>query len=356
MKMPDAALVVTADDSTGATEAGASCADAGWRVEVVPYYVASSAAECVVVDLRSRHVPPLEARRRTIALATDARHVHKIDSTLRGNWAAELSALVEIGRRVVLVPSHPPLGRVCVGGVVLVDGVPVAETEHGNDPRMPVHTSRPSDWLTGIELASVELAGAEEFAAWIAGSDQAVAIVDASTLADIEQIVAVALDAVDVVIAGPASVVGAVARACAPRKSSPLPLPWLPAPVVAVCASLHSASRSQMAALAASGLDVEVAMSPDDRAGDADAIAVELAGRAHRLVGELQARSVILVGGDTAAAFIGDAAVAVYGSVGVGISLGEATFGRRRLRLACKPGGFGTTNTLVDLVKRGMQR
>ena len=42
----------------------------------------------------------------------DARHVHKIDSTLRGNWAAELAAVVASGRRVVLIPSHPPLGRV----------------------------------------------------------------------------------------------------------------------------------------------------------------------------------------------------------------------------------------------------
>ena len=96
-------------------------------------------------------------------------------------------------------------------------------------------------------------------------------------------------------------------------------------------------------------------MSPDDRTGDPEAVAVEVAGRAHRLVGELQAGSVILVGGDTAAAFIGDAACAVFGSVGVGISLGELTVGTRRLRLACKPGGFGTTNTLVDLVTKGTQ-
>ena len=60
MKLPGAVLLVTADDSTGATEAGASCADAGWVVEVVPFTAAGSAAECVVVDLRSRHVPPLE--------------------------------------------------------------------------------------------------------------------------------------------------------------------------------------------------------------------------------------------------------------------------------------------------------
>ena len=81
----------------------------------------------------------------------------------------------------------------------------------------------------------------------------------------------------------------------------------------------------------------------------------KLADRAHRLVGEVQARSVILVGGDTAAAFIGDAPVAVFGSIDVGVSLGELTVGPRQLRLACKPGGFGAPNTLVDLVTKGRQ-
>lgn len=333
MRLPAAALLVTADDSTGATEAGAACADAGWVVEVVPFTAAASAAECVVVDLRSRHVSPLEAKRRIAAFAGDVRRVHKIDSTLRGNWAAEISAIVETGRRVVLIPSHPPLGRVCVGGVVLVDGVPVAETEHGNDPRLPVRSSRPADALAGLE--------------------HAVTIADAATLDDIDRLVAVALQAGDVVIAGPASVVGAVAGACSPRRQAPLPDPWLPAPVVAVCASLHSVSRAQMAAIRESCPAVAVVMSADDRTGDADAVAADLAARAHRLVGELGARSVILIGGDTAAAFIGDAPVEVFGSVAPGISLGDAVFGSRRLRLAAKPGGFGAPNTLVDLVRRG---
>ena len=345
MRLQQAALVVTADDSTGATEAGAACADAGWIVEVVPFSAASSGADCVVIDLRSRHVPPLEARRRAIALLPGVRHVHKIDSTLRGNWAAELAAFVECGRRVVLIPSHPPLGRVCIGGVVLVDGAPVAQTEHGDDPRMPVLSSRPSESLAGLELA-----GVDALADWIAASEGSVAIVDARTLGDIDELVAVALNAENVVIAGSASVVGAVARACSPGKTAPqLPDPLLPAPVIAVCASLHPASRQQMAALSAAGVDV--VMSPDVRGGDSEAIAVEVAGRAHRLVGELGARSVILVGGDTAAAFIGDVPVAVLGSIGLGISLGEVRFGARRLRLACKPGGFGTPNTLVDLVR-----
>ena len=349
MKLQQAALVVTADDCTGATEAGAACADAGWTVEVVPFSAASSSAECVVIDLRSRHVPPLEARRRTIELLPGVRHVHKIDSTLRGNWAAELAVVVEGGRRVVLIPSHPPLGRVCIGGVVLVDGAPVAETEHGDDPRMPVRSSRPSDSLIGVELAD-----ADALAEWITASAADVAIVDARTLDDIERLVATALNAENVVIAGSASVVGAVARACSPRSTAPrLPDPLLPSPIVAVCASLHPASRQQMAALSVAGVDV--VMSPDVRGGDAEAIAFEVAGRAHRLVGELGARSVILVGGDTAAAFIGDVPVAVLGSIGVGISLGEAQFGARRLRLAGKPGSFGAPNTLVDLVRREPQ-
>lgn len=349
MNLSGAALLVTADDSTGATEAGASCADAGWSVEVVPFTATGSAAECVVVDLRSRHVPPLEARRRIIAVtgpASGVRHVHKIDSTLRGNWADELGALVALDRRVVLIPSHPPLGRVCVGGVVLVDGVPVAGTEHGNDPRMPVRSSRPADSLKGVEVD-----GPDALAAWAAGAER-VAIADAASLDEIDRLVSTAISVTDIVISGPASVVGAVARACSPRPPSPLPEPLLPPPVIAVCASLHSASRAQMAALAASGLDVTLVMSADDRAGDADIVAADVASRAHRLVGELRARTVILLGGDTAAAFIGDAPVAVYGSVGPGISLSDATLGGTRLRLACKPGGFGTPNTLVDLMRR----
>ena len=42
----------------------------------------------------------------------------------------------------------------------------------------------------------------------------------------------------------------------------------------------------------------------------------------------------------------------VFGSIDVGISLGEAEIDGRILRLASKPGGFGTANTLVDLVTR----
>jgi uncharacterized protein YgbK (DUF1537 family) len=343
-------LLVTADDSTGATEAGAACADAGWIVDVVPIGVTSRAAgpasNCTVIDLRSRHVPADEARRRIAASTGDGHRVHKIDSTLRGNWPAELSALVVAGRRVVLIPSHPRVGRVCDGGVVYVNGIPVAESELGNDPRLPVRSSRPSE-----SLPCTELAGPDALRAWLATSSGGVAIVDAITLADIDRLVEIAVRKTDVVFAGPASVVEAVARVCAPvGASAHLPVPLLPNPVVVVCASLHSVSRAQIAKVTEAG--VEVVTSSEVRAADSERVAGDVAERAHELVALQGALSVILVGGDTAEAFIGDNVVRVFGSIDVGVSLGDAEIRGRTLRVASKPGGFGTPNTLVDLVMR----
>ncbi len=343
-------MLVTADDSTGATEAGAACADAGWIVDVVPIGAGAMGmgpdCTCTVIDLRSRHVTPDEARRRITASTTAAHRVHKIDSTLRGNWPAELAALAEAGRRVVLIPSHPRAGRVCVGGVVFVNGVPVAESELGNDPRLPVRSSRPSEMLAGTEVA-----GPDELTAWLATSDDGVAIVDATTLEEIDELVAIALHPADVVMAGPASVVEAVARLRAPSDASVvLPDPLLPKPVVVVCASLHPVSRAQVAAAAAAGIDV--VKSSEVRDQNSELVALELAEQAHQLVAARRARSVILLGGDTAEAFLGDSVVRVFGSIDVGVSLGDAEVRGRMLRIASKPGGFGVANTLVDLVRR----
>ena len=148
----------------------AACADAGLDRGRRPDRRAATRAlqsdcNCVVIDLRSRHVTADEARRRITSVDGQAHRVHKIDSTLRGNWAAEVGALVDAGRRVVMIPSHPRAGRICAGGVVYVNGVPVAESELGNDPRLPVRNSRPSESLTGTEIS-----GPDELAAWLATS------------------------------------------------------------------------------------------------------------------------------------------------------------------------------------------
>ena len=348
-------MLVTADDSTGATEAGAACADAGWIVDVVPIGAtpptARSDCNCTVIDLRSRHVAADEARRRITASTTDAHRIHKIDSTLRGNWSIEIAALADTGRRVVLIPSHPRAGRVCVRGVVFVNGVPVADSDLGNDPRLPVRSSRPSETLGAVGVLTTEVADPDELVAWLATSNSGVAIADASTLEEIDELVAIAQRPPDVVLSGPASVVQAVATLLAPSGAAVvLPDPLLPRPIVVVCASLHPVSRAQIAAVAEVG--IEVVTSTEVREADSESVARDVAARAHRMVRDRQARSVILLGGDTAEAFIGDSVVRVFGSIDVGVSLGDAEIGGRTLRVASKPGGFGTPNTLVDLVTR----
>jgi uncharacterized protein YgbK (DUF1537 family) len=141
-----------------------------------------------------------------------------------------------------------------------------------------------------------------------------VAIADAETMADVERLVGLALGAPNVVVAGSASVVGAVARACAPPTvPRGLPDPLLPRPVLAVCASVHPVARAQMAALAEAG--VVVVTPADGRAGDPDAVAADVAARALRRTEEMRARSVILVGGDTAEACLADSVVEGLGSV-----------------------------------------
>lgn len=364
-------LTVSADDCTGALESAALCADAGWRttmtastVDPVPAPVGT--ATCVVVDLRSRHLTGAEAAARLAAVARRRGHrAHKIDSTLRGNWADELTAAAAGGSRVVLIPAYPEAGRACRGGVVLEHGVPVDRTAHGRDPRSPSRTSRPASLLPG----AVELSGAAELRAWLAAGDGRVAVVDATTRADVDELVAASLAHDDVLVAGPAAVIGAVARThpAAPRPSVPRTrAARLVRPVLVVVGSAHPASHAQVDALAAAGVPV-VEPTPTGDAGVPDAPVLVLAapperGDAHagasgalataarQLVRSGRVATVVVVGGDTAEAVIGDALVSVHGSLGVGIALASVRLEGHELALVTKPGGFGGPATLVDLM------
>ncbi|MGD9996805.1 MAG: four-carbon acid sugar kinase family protein [Ilumatobacteraceae bacterium] len=356
-------LVVSADDTTGALESAAVAADVGWHATVVPHgrFDGADAApgHAVVVDLRSRHSPPGVAAARFAEVASSVR-VHKIDSTLRGNWPAELSAAIRAGRRVLMVPAFPAAGRVCIDGIVHEHGVPVERTVHGRDPRSSVRTSRPASLLDG----AVELSSAHAVRSWLQAGAPA-AVVDASTDDDI----AAALDAIagrdDVLPAGPAAVVAAVAGRAVGDGARPTWITRLP--VVVVCGSAHPVSRSQVAQLVAAGAvpadvvdempvstptpAVAVVTSPDHPDGDPAGVVRALADRARQLVRAMGATTVVLVGGDTAEAFIGDGVVRVDCSIGTGVAAGWVTMDGRRLALISKPGAFGGERTLVDLMQ-----
>lgn len=370
-----ARFTVTADDTTGALETAAACADLGLRATVsgAGAGVASGAvgstdgstdgvrADVTVIDLRSRHLEPLHARARLAAFVRRraALDVHKIDSTLRGNWAAEVGALVDAGRRVVMVPAFPAAGRTCVGGVVRVDGEPVHLGAFGHDPRSPVTTSRPADSLAG----AVEAADAGATAAAL-DAGATIVVADAADDRALEAHVRAVHDRDDrdeVVLVGPAAVATALARrrlgasALTTRgashivtRSSPSAVP--PGRVLVVSASRHPSALEQLVRVRGRGIPV-VQPPPEARPADADAVLAALADEARRqLAADDGIGTLVVVGGDTAAAVLGDTTIDVVGTVGVGVAAGVVHLMGRRLRLITKPGGFGSADTLVDVL------
>lgn len=68
----------------------------------------------------------------------------RIDSTLRGNIGVEISAILDNlndDTLAIVVPSFPTSGRVCIGGYLMVNQLPLEKTDVAKDPKTPIHTS-----------------------------------------------------------------------------------------------------------------------------------------------------------------------------------------------------------------------
>ena len=128
--------VIQADDLTGAADTAVGFAAAGLETLVVPWRDGALAevpeAAVLAFDTASRDVDASVAADRAGAVARwFASHCDdrawmykKLDSTLRGNVAAELSAIErELSpSQVVVAPAFPALGRTTVDGVQRWDG------------------------------------------------------------------------------------------------------------------------------------------------------------------------------------------------------------------------------------------
>lgn len=121
-------LRLLADDLTGALDSAAQFTGASGPLPVVLEPASAPPSGSFVLDLSCRDGTEDEAVART---AATARHLEggdiafkKIDSLLRGHWAAELAVLAKRGsfRRIVLAPAFPAQGRVTRGGRQMVLG------------------------------------------------------------------------------------------------------------------------------------------------------------------------------------------------------------------------------------------
>lgn len=368
-----------ADDRTGALEVGGACADAGLGpVSVFADGPVDSSVPLVVVDLATRHLAGQAAAGRTIAALgriTAGAHALKIDSTLRGPWAASvLAAAGALDARAVVVAALPTAGRVCVGGVVYDEGRPVGEGAAGDDARDPVGSSRPADHLRAAGATAVaELDGAAALAVWLADFAGRVAVCDASTDGDLDALGATWAAVDGVVLASTAAGVAAAAgrRVTSPR--SPPPAVALVPPVLVVCGSLHAAARRQIEVLARAGAFVVVV----ELGGNLDAAAAGLAaGRTVVLVtptpatrpvtddaaramasaiaaavahlGTAPLGTLVVIGGDTAAAVLGDGPRRAGGMLAPGTPWSPAEGGGPLV--VTRSGAFGGDGALADLL------
>ena len=366
-------LVVLADDRTGANETAGSCAELGCGdVPVVTWssvQMLSDQDPVVVFDLGSRHLNPAAAAARvhfvvrsaTSAIAGGLRLAHKIDSTLRGNWATEIVASQQrIGAPVIVVPAFPAAGRTCRKGVVFDHTVPVAEGPARLDPRQPVESSEPCVHLRGVGADGVvSIGSADALRTWVESATGGVAVCDATTDADISSLAAVWAEHPDAVFAGTAASVSAAARCLVghhPQSAGSRASRPLTGPVLVVCGSLHPAARRQLDALRAhtaelQGPPVDCIATPIPPTTGVDANAAHrqahlLTKAARRAMAGGRYATIIVLGGDTAAALLGDEPMFIHGILAPGAAWGH----RGGAVLVTRPGGFGDDAALVDLV------
>lgn len=139
---PNPALLIIADDLTGAADCGVVCTRKG--LDAVVLLTPDAQAECtdvLAIDANTRSMQAEAAGIQTARLlatfadSTDTLVFKKIDSTLRGHFGVELAASLSMRREkasrsvVVLAPAFPAMGRTTVDGYQLLWGQPLEETE-----------------------------------------------------------------------------------------------------------------------------------------------------------------------------------------------------------------------------------
>ena len=117
-------ILIIADDLSGAADCAIGFACAGMQTVVTLDPLHDKAdAQVIAADTDTRRLSPAQAAERTVAAykalqRPGQRLYKKIDSTLRGNWAAEVAALQPLAGLAIVAPAFPATGRTLRGGRV----------------------------------------------------------------------------------------------------------------------------------------------------------------------------------------------------------------------------------------------
>jgi uncharacterized protein YgbK (DUF1537 family) len=399
-------VAIVADDLTGALDAAAPFAGRGLETRILLDFEQAAAAvetntRVLSLTSESRHLSPTAADERVwnatrAALAGAPRILlKKIDSTLRGNIAAEIMAgLRATGlQHVLIAPAVPRHGRIMREGEVFMNGVPLRQTEIGADALSPppsaplpqILRAASKDlivhvWTRGAAFALNAEAGIHAYVA------------DCETEADLDAIAQFVISHCDEILpVGASGLATAIAKQLAQTPSSEL-LSVIQRiseqaqnSILFVIGSRTAASAEQAARLCAAGAE-ELTMSFSAHAQDGDwildrsvnestppvalivrpessrepnlisasKIAQTLGRTAADIVRRLQVDAVVMVGGDTAFETfqaLGVSEASVAGEIMPGVAIGTMQVDGRSLTFITKAGGFGDANALVEIIR-----
>ena len=144
---------IIADDLTGANATGVRLSKQGFSAATImdleqEFDLQDVDAVCINTDTRYQSDEIIKSR---ITDAMASFHswgtkifCKRIDSTIRGNIGLEIdTVLEEIGENsvAILVASFPDSGRISSGGYLLVNSIPVHQTDVAKDPQSPITES-----------------------------------------------------------------------------------------------------------------------------------------------------------------------------------------------------------------------
>lgn len=334
-------IAVLADDLTSAADGAAPFVARGLTAAIGRGRLPCQAAAVVAVDSGSRSATSSQAfeqvARLTARLASRAVLYKTVDSTLRGHVAEELEACFAASGRKALVfaPAFPQAGRTTVGGIQLVDGVPVSESSYGRDPVHPARYSALAD-LVPNRIKNVTL-------------------LDASTQEELDSQIASIEDPESILWVGSPGMASALARRFVPAETAPQLLDSISNDVLVVIGSANPRSHRQ-ADLVREVSGVTLLRGPATRERDPAAVLRRIADDAARELQDPRYGALIATGGDTMEAILNLLNVRefeILQELDPGFPLGRARLGDgRSLLLAMKAGGFGSDDAVERAVAR----
>lgn len=174
-------IAIISDDLTGANDTGLQFYLKGCNTQVIfdtASLVDNKFSQAFAISTETRTVDPHEAFQK-VAMTT--REIYKdfnvdnlykkIDSTLRGNIATEVLAVLDATdyEVAVILPAFPQEGRTTIGGYQLLKGIPIERTEFARDPKNPIFESHIPTLLKS-QIEDKNLVGLIEFTTVVKGA------------------------------------------------------------------------------------------------------------------------------------------------------------------------------------------